>query len=386
LDRRVDTISVSTLEHQPAAALVDPDRQSAAARLASWFVPGWFATIVFQIVVLVYFWQSGAAARLRDRFRRNLPGEVYVRFMFGAVLVLIARLAALVPGFYIFRIGRVMGLSGLLLRDWAATWLLNTIVAMAIAGVVVAIVLWLADRTHQWYIYTMIAIVAGSFALSFAAPTIVAPSFDRFRPLPVGIAPSIEALEARVGLHVPIFVDERSGQTHLGDASVQGMGPTTRVLIASTIVDGETPAELRFVAAHTFGEIVANDPIRIAAIDALLVIFGVALAVFVADRIRFRRDDDPVSRLGLVAALLACVYLIMAPIDNAILRSMSANADRYALALTGDRAAAVRVIVRETDQRLDDVCPDVLTRLFVQTTPPAGERVAAINAVPSRCP
>ncbi len=386
LDRRVNVISAADLAREPASILVDRDRQVAAARLARWMLPGWLASILFQVVVLAYFWQSGAAARVRERLRSAFNSEHAVCFAFGATLVLIARVAALIPAFYLFRVGRVMGLSGMLLRTWAATWILNTVIAMIIAGLVVAIVLWLVDRTHQWYLYTMAAIVAGSFAITLLSPYISSPSFDQTKAIDPAIMASLQPLEDRAHLHPRIIVDERSSRTHIASAQVQGLGPTVEIVLSDTLISDSTLPELRFAVAHELGEIAANDPVRAALTNALLAILGVALAVSIADRIRFRRDDDPVSRLVLVAALLACVYVVVAPIDNAILRGMSSNADRYAVALTDDRTAAVRAVVRATDQRLDEICPSITTRLFLESWPPAGERIAMLNGAASGCP
>ncbi|MDQ2864923.1 MAG: M48 family metalloprotease [Candidatus Eremiobacteraeota bacterium] len=382
LDHRVDAISAVQLEAEPASRLVDPERQIAAQRLSRWTLPGWIASIAFQIIALAYFWQSGAAARLRDRFRRSAIGEMSVRFLFGASLALIARLAALLPGFYLFRVGRVMQLNGTLLRSWSATWLLNTLVAMAIAGVVVTAVLWLVDRTHQWYVFTIAAIVAGSFAITAMAGTV---TFHRAA-LPYQIEKVARSLENRAGIHVPIEVRRRSGRSHIGDAAVLGMASTTRVIMDDTLVAGATPAELRFIVAREIGQVAAHDPIRSATINAALAIFGVALAVFIADRIGFRRDDDPVARLALVAALLGCMYFVVAPIDNAVLRSMSSAADRYAVALTGEREGALRFVVRGADQELDEICPNVVADVFLETSLPVGARVASLNGVPSGCP
>ncbi|MEO9169787.1 MAG: M48 family metalloprotease [Candidatus Baltobacteraceae bacterium] len=383
LDRRVDAIPAAQLERAPAALLVDPDRQIAAERLARWMMPGWLASIVFQILVLAYFWQSGAAAKLRDSLRRMQLSELTVRFLFGASLAFVARLAALLPSFYLFRVGRVMELSATLLRTWSLTWLFNTVVAMVIAGIVVSVVLWLVDRTHQWYIFTLLAIVAGSFAVTFGAINFnVVPS----EPASATVLNIARPLEDKAGVHVPIVIDKRSGRTHIGAAGVAGLGPSTQIVIDDTLVAGNTPAELRYAIAHELGEIAARDPVRTASLNAVLVIIGVALAVFIADRIGFRRDDDPVARLALVAALLGCVYIFVAPIDNAVLRSMSSYADGYAVALTGDRDAAIRSVVRAADQRLDQVCPNVMARLFLETSPPLGERVASFNGVPSGCP
>lgn len=90
--------------------------------------------------------------------------------------------------------------------------------------------------------------------------------------------------------------------------------------------------------------------------------------------------------MALVGALLCAVYLVVSPIDNAVNSGMALRADRYAVALTRDPAAGVRAIVRQTDQSLGQVCPNVVTRIFLMRVPSAGVRVAAINGVPNGCP
>jgi hypothetical protein len=54
--------------------------------------------------------------------------------------------------------------------------------------------------------------------------------------------------------------------------------------------------------------------------------------------------------------------------------------------LTGDRVAAVRALVREADQHIEEVCPELSATLFLYAHPSPGARIAAINGVPSGCP
>lgn len=385
LDRRVDTISASDLVAKPANALVDPDRQAAAQRLVRWELSGWFATVILQILVLAYFWQSGAAAIVRDRLRALTRNEVLSRSGFGAALGLLANLTALLPEFYLYRVDRVMGLSDLLAHTWAADWLLNTLASMVLTGLVVVIVLALVDRTHQWYVYTLFAIVATSLVVAYAAPYLNV-QFAHSATLAPPLASRVRSLEATMHTGpIPVVV-EQARRSHVGDAVVTGLGPSTRVAVSSAFVAGATPNEVEYVVARELAHIQRGDPFRLALFEALFVIFGAALAVFVADRIGFRRDDDEVSRLALVGALLGCVYIIAAPGLNGILRHMTARADAQAVAATKDPASAVRAIVRDADQRMSEVCPTVVTRLFLQSYPETGARVAALNGHSSGCP
>jgi hypothetical protein len=326
VDHRVDTLTTHDLLTHSAAQLVDPYRQAAAVRFVHWFFPGWLCSVLFVSIALAYFWQSGYAARVRDALRRRTSNEWIVRFAFGVALGLIVRLAGLLPNLYLYRVERAMGQSDQLLRGWSLDWLAMTIVWAIAIGIITAIVLWLVERTHQWYIYTILAIFAVNFGLMYLTPTV-----------------------------------------HPAPPYAFG------------------PHEMQWIADRQLGFVAVGARWRDALTDALLLIFGAAFAVIIADRIGFRRDDDPVSRLALVAALCSVLFLAAVPIDNAVRRGVTYDEDRYAVALGADRVAAVRDIVRATDQTLREVCPGPAARFFLLRVESAGRRIHAINGVTSNC-
>src|SRR5579862_905745 len=267
LDRRVDALTQSQLLSQPTIALVDPARQEAAIRLVHLTLPGWVAMALFQAAALAYFWSSGAAARVRDRLRRHLKSPWALRFLFGAVLGLIARLAALVPAFYLYRVERVMGLSLELTRSWAVLWIAHTLLAMVVAGIIAAIVLWLVDRTHQWYVYTIVVILAASIGWSYASPYFQLPGSSAQQPLAGDVAVRLHAMLAQAGLpNVPVYV-KTSPSSPVGRAVVLGLGPSRRIVLSDTLVAGDTPAEVLYHVAYEIGRVMNGDLLFIALIE-----------------------------------------------------------------------------------------------------------------------
>lgn len=369
---------------QSAAQLVDPDRQVAALRLVHWFLPGWFLAVLLPALALAYYWRSGRAAAVRDALRRRFRNETIVRFAFGASLGLLIRVAALLPAFYLYRVERAMSQNDQLLRAWGADWLLVTLVWMLAIGLVTAAVLWLVDRTHQWYLYTVVAIVAASFGLIYLAP-FGAGLIERIVPMPPLSVASVRAIEGSAHSNVPV-VELVRRRSHVGTAYISGLGGSQHIVIGDVIVAVTSPRELEYVVARELGYIADGSQWKIALTDALLLIFGAAIAVAIADRIGFRRDDDPVSRFALVGALIGVLYLVAVPVENAVLRGIARSADRYALTLPIDRATAVRNVIRATDESLTEVCPDILARLFRQRVDDASARVFEINGIPSTCP
>jgi Zn-dependent protease with chaperone function len=384
IDHRVDALSTHTLLTHSAAQLVDPERQLAALRLVHWFLPGWFLAVALPVLALAYYWRSGRAAAVRDLLRRRFHDENIVRFGFGASIGLIVRVAALLPNFYLYRVERAMSQSDQLLRAWGTDWLLVTLGWMICVGLVTAIMLWLVDRTHQWYIYTILVIFALSFGLTYLAP-FGAPLFERIAPMPSRALAGIAAIEDAAHLRVPV-VEQIRARSHVGTAYVAGLGGSERIAIGDVIVTVTSPQELAYVVARQLGYIANGAQWRFALTDALLLIFGAAIAVTIADRVGFRRDDDPISRFALVGAFFGVLYFIAVPVDHAVARNISREADTYALSLPVDRAAAVRNVIRATDESLTEVCPDLMASLFMERVEDASSRVVAINGIPSTCP
>lgn len=387
LDHIVNAIPAHALLTQSPFLLVDPARAAAARHFEQFTIPVWFVTIAAQIAVLAWFWNSGRSARLRDRLRARIGSEFWVRFWFGALLALLDRAAAFIPLFFQYRMSWIMGLSDVLTRYWFGSWLLTTLVAMAAAGLIAAIVLGLADRTHQWYAYTTAGIIGLTLLLTYVQPFALAPMFATYRDLPAGALQSdLRALRARAGnVNVPVVEEIVSRRTPAGYSYVLGWDGSQRVVISDTAIAGASEPELRFTIARSFGWVAANSALHLALILGAMLVLGSALAIFLADRIGFRRDDDPVSRLALVGALLGCVYLVALPFFNGYERSLDTAADHYALTLTGDRVSAIRGAVRGADQALQPVCPQLLGYWYFATRSPAGQRIPILQGRPPVC-
>lgn len=384
LDRHVSSLTNLQLLTQPATQLVDQTRQLAAERLVRFAEPVWFFLILCVILALGYFWRSGHAAALRDRLRRAIGNEFLVRFYFGAIIGLVGDLASLPGQFVQYRLLRVEGLSLELGTVWAAHWLIGLIALMIAIGLIAAIALWLADRSHQWYVVVAFGVFAISFGIAFAKPYTM-----KFLTIPASrpVAARLQALELRAGSpDLAVFTRSSSRRSEEGDASASGIGPSRRIVLGESLLAGASTGEVAFTVAHELGHLADGDPLRLAIFDAVVFIVISALAVLIADRIGFRRDDDPVSRLALVGALIGCMYLLAQPAIHAYSRHLETRADAYALALTHDPASGVRSLVRFSDQGLRVVCPDVFSGWYFATHPSIAHRVAAFNHVPEACP
>jgi STE24 endopeptidase len=260
---------------------------------------------------------------------------------------------------------------------------------MTVIGLAVTAILWLVDKSHQWWIYVVGLAFATSFFLSFVYPIAVDPLFNHFSALPANrpLTQRIHALAEKAGEgNLPIYVSDLSRRTRAGNAYVVGIGSSKRIVIGDTLLSGATDAEILFVLAHELGHDVNHDTFKGALFGALIFIFAAALTVLISDRVGFRRDDDPLSRLALVGAMLGVMYVVFLPVVNGYSRTVESNADTYAMQLDPDREAGTRTFVRFADEDLALLCPSRAARVFWYTHPPVGTRISFANGQPNPCP
>ena len=389
VDMHVSSIPTSALLTTPGIGLVDAGRQAAAASLARTHAWLYFVWAGLQIVAFWYLWSSGRAAALRDSLRRRVRNEHVLRALFGGFLAVVAQIAAFPVLFTEFRLSYAAELTNQTIASWFRDFVATSAVDAVITGVMIAIILALVDATRLWYIVATALVFAFALGLMFAQPVILAPIFNTLRPLTdTDLSARLTDLAEHAGLGRPaILVADLSRQTSLPNAWVAGWGATRRIVLSDTLLTSETPGEIEFIVAHELGHYAKHDVIKLTLVATALTVLALAISVIIGDRIGFRRDDDPVSRLALVGAILGCAALLLFPVYNAYSRALEARADAYALAITStDRADGVRSFVRDADDGLSPLCPPRAATLYFLDHPPLGQRIAALQGRPDPCP
>src|SRR5439155_18699958 len=115
--------------------------------------------------------------------------------------------------------------------------------------------------------------------LSFVAPVVLEPVFNRFRPVDdAELAAELRSLSDRAGVPVrDVLVADASRRTRKENAYVSGLGRTRRVVLYDTLVARDDHAYVRLVVAHELG----HRRLRHVAMGTLLGMAGAAGAVLV---------------------------------------------------------------------------------------------------------
>jgi len=267
---------------------------------------------------------------------------------------------------------RRFGLSRQTLRGWLADRAKGEAVEVVLGAVVWAAAIALVHALPRWWPAAAAAALALFVLLmSFVAPVVLEPLFNRFRPLEdARLAGELRGLAAQAGVPVrDVLVADASRRTTRTNAYVSGLGPTRRVVVWDTLLaEGDEPA-LKLVVAHELGHRRDRHVLK----GTLLGMTGAVLLVLL---LRAALGTPQPGDFPLAALLFTGVEVVSLPLLAALSRSWERAADRASLELTGDREAFVRAHTSLARKNLSDLDPPRLAYLMLFTHPTPPERLA----------
>jgi STE24 endopeptidase len=259
--------------------------------------------------------------------------------------------------------------GGVVLGAWVAL-----LVMSAIAFVVLAIVLLLARRLgRNWWLAAAPVFAAILLVIQFVSPYLATIGTHPVRR--ASLRADIRTLERREHAGRPVVrVQDVSGRTTEANAFSIGIGPSARVIIWNTLLDGRfTRDQVRFVIGHELGHVARKHILRGIAWFALLVLPVLALAALVTD---VRKP----AAVPLALLVIAVAQLALLPLRNGISRRYEAEADWIGLNGTRDAAAARGLFVGFVRTSLQDPSPPGWVHVLLDDHPTPLQRVEETRA------
>jgi STE24 endopeptidase len=333
------------------------------------------ASLVVQAGVLAAFvWKAGAVA---DGLAGTLHGRVRTGVAVGA-LVSVALWVALLPLAAIGHWwGRRYGLStqgyGGWLRDQAVSLGIQVVLVAAAVAIFMSLAVWLG---RLWWLAGAPALVLAAVIFVLAQPLVIEPLFNRFEPLQdPPLAARIEALAREEGVKIEsVQVADASRRTTAGNAYVAGIGPTRRVVLFDTLLNGRfSDRQILSISAHELGHVGRRHLWKGLGWFALLAIPCVFVLAWITER-RGGLADPAVVPLALAVAFV--LILVTTPFSNVVSRRYEAEADWIALRTTDDPQSFVQVERKLVLSGLTDPDPPSWIAWWTGTHPPAMKRIA----------
>lgn len=341
--------------------------------------------------VLLVFWFAGGFGWLDGWARSLTPTPVTAGLVFLAALMSGQALMSLPFSIYAtFVIEKKFGFN----QTTPATFVLDCVKGLLLAAVLglplAAAVLWIFGNVAHAWLWAWAVVTAFQLLLTWLAPTLIMPLFNKFTPMPEGeLKQSIEALGARCGFPLAgVFVMDGSKRSTKANAFFTGLGKLKKIALFDTLVEKSTTPELLGVLAHEIGHFRRGHiRQRLAAgiFQTAVIFFLLGLATDPHGRFaRLLFDAFGVARIsphvGLVlfSILLEPVSRLLGVALNAWSRRHEFEADAYAAAATGDGTPLADALKKMTADHLSHPAPAALRVWLDYSHPPLLQRLRAL--------
>jgi STE24 endopeptidase len=248
----------------------------------------------------------------------------------------------------------------------------------ALLAAAVAVLMVLARRLRQrWWLAGAVVVAALGTLYVVVEPLVLSPRFEPLRNR--AVAEEIETLARRVGVG-DIDLRERKAheRTREVNAEVVGIGPTRRLVLWDTLLEGRFDRrERRVLAGHELAHVAGRHIWKGLGWFLLVVV----PCVWVVDRTARLRGGlgRPEAVPAAIAAGLA-LALVLTPAIGLIGRRYEAEADWMALETTRDPAAMRSLFQKLAVVNLDDPDPPRGWELTFATHPSIVRRIAMAEA------
>ena len=315
--------------------------------------------------------------------------EVLGAFLLGLLIVHISALVRLPLTVWLGLLHeRAFGFSRQSARDFALDRLKAVGIGSVLTGAALAgLVLCARAFPSAW---PVVAAGAGALVvllLSFVAPVVLEPVFNKFRPLEdSSLREAVLKLADDAGVPVrEVLIADASKRTTKLNAYVSGLGATRRVVLFDTLLEQASTPEILTVVAHELGHrryrhVAAGTAVAMGGVAAIvLALWALLSSGSVLDAIDTAGSGDArvVAFAVLVASLLG---LVAAPLHAALSRRWEYACDRFAIGQTGDLAAFESAFGRLSEANLPDPSPPRLAYLWLFSHPTVLERLEAARS------
>ena len=350
-----------------------------------------FVWTALDTLIVYLFLHFGLAGRLRDLISSRVPSPFWRLAVFVAAFTL-AMVVAFFPLSFLtgFWLKHHYGLSNQSFIDWIGD------VAKAIAvNLTIEIPLWwlifkaVSKFQKTWPYLVFIGSVPVILFLTFAAPLIIDPVFNKIEPMPAtSLHAGIDKLASQAGLvGAPVFVTDKHKQTNELNAYVTGLGPSARVVIWDTTISRLKEDEVLSVVAHELGHYVLKHVYWGCAIavgiSLLLLPVNLFLTPSLMRNLPKRWAVHGLEDLAVIPVLVLAATIVSfasEPVINGYSRQVEAEADAYGIRLMPNSDAFARTFAALAKDNLSAPFPPKLVVFWLFSHPPLGERIrSALN-------
>lgn len=345
----------------------------------------------FDIVVLLVFWWSGGFAWLDELVRQLVEDSILRGLLFIGLLSAATQILALPFEIYgTFVIEEKYGFNKTTWVTFVTDFVKALLLSLLLGGPLLAAVLALFEffGSLAW-LYGWIAVTGFSLLLTYLAPRLILPLFNKFTRLREGeLKDSIRAMAAKCDFPLTeVYEIDGSRRSTKANAFFTGLGRNKKIALFDTLIENHSAGELVAVLAHEIGHYKKKHITQALALQILRtgVLFYV-LGLFLNNRGLF--DAFAVEETSVYGSLIFFALLFQ-PISKLLgvgmmifSRKNEFEADAYAAEVTGRPQDLISGLKRLSKDNLANLTPHPFFVFMNYSHPPTLARITALGGGP----
>ncbi|TAE76833.1 MAG: M48 family peptidase [Verrucomicrobia bacterium] len=345
----------------------------------------------FSLSALLAFWTVGGFGWL-DQFARKLaPGEILPGLVFLGLLFVGNTLLQLPFAIYdTFVIEQKFGFNKTTARTFAIDQFKGLLLAALLGLPLVAGILWIFSHVAHAWLWAWGFFVSFQLFLTWLAPTLILPLFNKFTPMADGpLRQAIESMAAKCGFPLgEISVMDGSKRSTKANAFFTGFGKTKKIALYDTLVEEQGTDELVAVLAHEIGHFKLRHIVQRLAVSILQAAALFYLLGSTIDGGPFSRDlfdafgvatISPHVGLVLFGILFSPISRLLGIAAAAWSRKHEFEADAFAAQATGHPESLVSALKKLSAKNLSNLTPHPFRVFLDHSHPPTLARIAALR-------
>ena len=323
--------------------------------------------------------------QLARSFNQNL---IVTGLIFAGILMLASQLLSIPFSVYsTFVIEEKYGFNRTTPKTFILDILKGWVLTLILGGIIFSIILWFFDKVGSLaWVYCWLTVVIFQIVVTFFAPIIILPLFNKFHPLEDGeLKTAIEqyAHEQQFKLK-GIFKMDASKRSTKSNAFFTGFGKYRRIVLFDTLIENQTVEELLSILAHEMGHYKKKHILK-----SILISTGTTgimfyiLSLFLNNEelfAAFKMEHTSIyASLFFFGFLYTPISMIISIGSKILSRKHEYEADAYAAQTYKKPEAMISALKKLTVDNLSNLTPHPLKVFLSYSHPPVLERIQKLR-------
>lgn len=346
---------------------------------------------ISSLTLFLVFWFMGGFGWLDGLMRELGYGPIVIGLLFIGGMYLGSMLISLPFDIYsTFVLEEKFGFNKTTPATFVTDQIKGLVITALIGAPLMALILWIFLSVANAWIFAWLAVTVISLALTYLAPSLILPLFNKFTPLEDGeLNEAIQAMAKKCDFPLTeISVMDGSKRSAKANAFFTGFGKRKKIALFDTLVEKQTTDELVAVLAHEIGHFKKKHIVQrlvLSVIQTAVIFFLLGLAtnqdsVF-GQQLYSAFGVEHSYAVGLVLFMIMFkpVSRIISIFMNMLSRKHEFEADTYASEAQGTPNNLVSALKKLSAENLSNLTPHPLEVFLDHSHPPVLTRIEALK-------